>query len=564
MYYISKWFVCQIMVLNFLFLSAGYCEKTALVSLSINKKITRNYSVEISSPGIKRSVNETFASNGFDMQRNLLHPNISIKGATFQQGSVFIDGIKIDDPQTAHNNLNIPLTTDDIEKIEFLPGQGYAGGINIVTRQPENNVSADITAGDFSTREGRITVSRLLNKCADMLSFEKKISKGYGYDTDYDITTFFNKYEIYRPSFESGLVLGYLKKDLGANGFYADFPSYERTETYISQINVDYNYRGISLRPEFQFKQNIDDFELDIRRPGWSANSHRTNIYTGQIKASKNNFFSTLNISEEKIKSSNLGRHSRTVYALSGNYVYNPKNFLEVTPGVMFTKSPDNSVLSPSVSFDCDISSRLKIKSLLRHSSRLPSFTELYYKDAANTGAPNLGSEKAILFETGINYSGSGLNLFMRNERDIIDWIKLNKTDPKWQATNIGKAQFYGYELNIRKNIAVIQTKISYSYVNAAKRAEYISKYALRYAHHLASCEIIYPLFYGIEQTVNGIYKKRISGEEYFVVDTEIAKNYSRGKYYLKIANILDRKYMEIPFVPMPPIIFNFGITINF
>lgn len=564
MYYIFKWSVCQILALNFLFLSAGYCEKTVSVYTSINRKIAKKYTVNISSPEIKSSLNETFADSGLDTQRNLIHPNISIKGATFQQGAVFIDGIEITDPQTAHHILNIPLTVNDIEKIEFLPGQGYAGGINIITRQPENNICADISAGDFSTGNGRVTVSRLWNKCSDTISFENKFSDGYAYDTDYNVTTFFNKYELYRPSFESGFLFGYLKKNFGAKGFYADFPSYERTETYIAKINMDYDYAGFSLRPEFQFKRNIDDFELDIRRPGWSANSHRTDIYTGKFSVSKNNFSSDIAVSEEKITSSNLGFHERTTSRLAGNYIFGALNSLNIDPGITFTIFPDNSVFSPSLNLDYNISTELKIKSMIRHSSRLPSFTELYYTDAANSGNPNLGSEEAILCETGVTYSGCGLNLFTRNERGIIDWIKLNANDPKWQATNIGEAQFYGYEIKIEKNTAGIKTKLAYSYVNSAKKADYVSKYALRYARYLASGEISYPLFYGIEQSINGIYKKRISGEEYFVVDTVITKHFSKGKYYLKVANLLDRNYTEIPFVPMPPRIFNFGITINY
>ena len=62
---------------------------------------------------------------------------------------------------------------------------------------------------------------------------------------------------------------------------------------------------------------------------------------------------------------------------------------------------------------------------------------------------------------------------------------------------------------------------------------------------------------------MSALYKKRISGEEYFTLDTELLKNFSAGKYYVKITNLLYRKYTEIPFVPMPPRIFEFGVTVN-
>ena len=67
---------------------------------------------------------------------------------------------------------------------------------------------------------------------------------------------------------ETGFSFGYLKKDIGARGFYADYPSYEWTETYLSKINLNFEHSGFLINPEFQWKQNNDEFELDITKPG--------------------------------------------------------------------------------------------------------------------------------------------------------------------------------------------------------------------------------------------------------------------------------------------------------
>lgn len=70
--------------------------------------------------------------------------DVSIRGGTFEQTLVLIDGIPMSDPQTGHHNLDLPLNLNDIERIEILKGPGsrlfgpgaMGGAINIITRQP--------------------------------------------------------------------------------------------------------------------------------------------------------------------------------------------------------------------------------------------------------------------------------------------------------------------------------------------------------------------------------------------------------------------------------------------
>lgn len=48
--------------------------------------------------------------------------DVSIRGGTFEQTLIMIDGIKVSDPQTAHHNLNLPISLDQVERIEILKG----------------------------------------------------------------------------------------------------------------------------------------------------------------------------------------------------------------------------------------------------------------------------------------------------------------------------------------------------------------------------------------------------------------------------------------------------------
>ena len=87
-----------------------------------------------------------------------MQTDISIRGGTYNQVAVLLDGINITDPQTGHNSFDFPVNLCDIERIEVLEGpaarvygtSSLLGAVNIVTRKtPENAVTASVEGGSF-------------------------------------------------------------------------------------------------------------------------------------------------------------------------------------------------------------------------------------------------------------------------------------------------------------------------------------------------------------------------------------------------------------------------------
>ena len=72
-----------------------------------------------------------------------MQTDISIRGGTYNQVAVLLDGINITDPQTGHNSVDFPVNLCDIERIEVLEGpaarvygtSSLLGAINIVTKR---------------------------------------------------------------------------------------------------------------------------------------------------------------------------------------------------------------------------------------------------------------------------------------------------------------------------------------------------------------------------------------------------------------------------------------------
>src|SRR5215210_6378746 len=98
--------------------------------------------------------------------------DIVLRGSTFQQVLVIIDGIRINDPNTGHFNSYIPVTPSEIDRIEILKGASSAiygseavgGVIHIITKtfaasQRGKKISATAGIGEngwFNTNTGGV------------------------------------------------------------------------------------------------------------------------------------------------------------------------------------------------------------------------------------------------------------------------------------------------------------------------------------------------------------------------------------------------------------------------
>src|SRR5690349_12668996 len=98
--------------------------------------------------------------------------DIIIRGSTFQQVLVILDGLRLNDPTTGHFTAYLPIAPSEIERIEVLKGasstqygsEAVGGVINIITKtfaakagQARSEVLAQITAGEhdlFSANAG--------------------------------------------------------------------------------------------------------------------------------------------------------------------------------------------------------------------------------------------------------------------------------------------------------------------------------------------------------------------------------------------------------------------------
>jgi iron complex outermembrane receptor protein len=76
---------------------------------------------------------------------NDVQGDFSIRGSSFGQTLVLVNGLRMDDVQSSHHDMDLPLPSDSVERIEVLRGAGstlygsdaMAGSVNVITSGAE-------------------------------------------------------------------------------------------------------------------------------------------------------------------------------------------------------------------------------------------------------------------------------------------------------------------------------------------------------------------------------------------------------------------------------------------
>ena len=71
-----------------------------------------------------------------------MQSDFAVRGASFGQMLVLVDGVRVNDAQSGHHNGDIPVPLDSVERIEILYGPGsslfgadaFGGTVNVITR----------------------------------------------------------------------------------------------------------------------------------------------------------------------------------------------------------------------------------------------------------------------------------------------------------------------------------------------------------------------------------------------------------------------------------------------
>lgn len=546
-----------------------------------------------------QSVNELLLYvAGVDVRQrgaNGMQADVSIRGGTFDQTLVLINGIKMNDPQTGHHMMNLPVDLENVERIEVLKGAGariygqnaFAGAINIVTKTPEEQFfKIAAQAGQNMLGGVQFAAAFPAGDFSQYVSFSKDFSEGYRYNTDYDITNLF-----YQNSYEEGahklsFMAGYTDRRFGANGFYASPDAkdqYEEVQTSIAALNYEYAIGNWRLNPRVFWRRNQDEYVFVRRNPSLYRNMHIGNTVGLEVHASNHNAWGTTGVGLEaasvNLRSNILGQRERIRASLFLEHRFQLMDgVLDVTPGLSVNHFSDfDTKVFPGIDLGMRVNEQLKLFANAGYTYRVPTFTDLYYEDPANLGNPNLQPEQAFSYEAGAKLNARGASVqasyFFRRGFDLIDWTRQADT-LKWQPSNLSELDAQGFELNgelffpvfFDANTVLQRVRLGYTYIDAEllENEGVTSRYVLENLDHQFVAGLAYRIGKRLSHTVMFRYTSRVSMEDYYVVDTKLQYRNGQLQVFAEASNLLDATYRETNLVTMPGRWVRAGVSYRF
>lgn len=529
---------------------------------------------------------------GVDIRQRGAHgiqADAGIRGSTFDQVLILINGLKISDAQTGHHSLNLPIDIDNIERIEVLKGpaarifgqNAFAGAINIITKNPDKSfIKLQAVGCDFGLGGFRISAAQATEKVKHYLSAARDFSDGYQYNTAYEINNFFYQSQVNTNVGKLSLLAGYTDRAFGANGFYASpafRDQFETIQTSLAAITLQTQpTQRLSISHRAYWRRNQDDYIFNRFNPSAYRNFHLNNTVGYEANATINHNLGTtgigVDINQLWLRSTNLGNRERTVATLFAEHRFEFLNDkIHITPGVQFNYYSDfGANLFPGIDAGFVLTPNLALFGNAGYTYRVPTYTDLYYSDPANLGNPDLQPEYAISYEVGLKLIKAKMiqgqaSYFVRNGKRIIDWTKAQESDP-WKPDNLIGVNMKGIDVNFTlKPARFISITGGYTFIDAEQVSDLgFSKYAFENLKHQVQGGVT--LFYAktISHSINYRYCDRANLPDYNLVDTRLMWQGKTFGAFADVTNIGDVSYKETNLVTMPGRWFKLGVSYRF
>ncbi len=493
---------------------------------------------------------------GFGVQEDL-----SLRGTTFEQNLVLLEGIRISDLQTGHHLMNLPLGMHQVQVLEVLPGGaspiygagGFGGALNFLLEPTKPGFDYKFGLGSYSFFEGLFSLGIPLNKeKALRLTYEQRKAEGFIKNRDFDLRTF----NLYTKNSESLLFYGFIEKDFGARNFYTPRfdTEWEETKTHLFMGKHLFTFNNFFFEPAFIYRKHYDNYLLNRYNPEFYKNRHTNYLYRinlpFSIELERKILSFGIEGSYESLKSSRLGEYLRRNLSFYGGIKYKLFDKLFTTLQLRWDNHiGEKDFLSLGAGLAYLWKEDVKFRVATNYSYRLPSVTELRYEALGIRGNPELALEKALNFETGLDYKRGGeevsFTLFYRIGDNLIDWLARTG---RIFAENLD-VKTLGGTIEIRKSLDLHTLFLSYTYLNQSGEDLKYARYHGNYLRHNLFTGLILKLPYGVALKGGLNYQKRLNQAGAFILDFEAEKSITeKTKLILWGKNLLDRDYYEIKY----------------
>lgn len=519
--------------------------------------------------------------------------DIGIRGGSFEQTLMLLNGIKLSDPQTGHHMMNIPVPLVNIDRVEVLKGpasrifgqNAYTGAVNVITSlRDSRSLRIQGHVGDFGMKGINFAGSLPVGNYKQNLAISYDDSEGHQYNSDFRVSNIFYEGGIDLSDHHSirGMV-AYTDRTFGANGFYTSaFPDqWESIQTSLASLAHTYIKENLYLNTRAYWRRNADEYRLRRNEPAFFQNFHTSDVAAFETNGSYKSKLGTTGFGvearKESIESTNLGNHERELLGIFLEQLISLGAKTDLRAGLYSNYYSEYGWKHfPGMELGFQASPALRLYSGVGSSYRIPTYTDLYYRGPTNVGNENLVPEQALSFEVGGKWAKNNwrgeLVYFNRTSDNLIEWTRNTQREP-WKPQNFNEVIFNGVEASIfyrvnpsGKAVQVRELMASYNFIDAQFIATpgLESRYALAALRNQWITGVLVGLGKKTEWNTKMRYVERISLEPYFLLDMRV--DYNRlGKlgFFVEASNITNADYIEAGTVQMPGRWFRAGFMVN-
>jgi outer membrane cobalamin receptor len=511
--------------------------------------------------------------------------DIVMRGGSFEQTLVLLNGFRINDAQTSHHNLDLPLPLDAIDSIQSLEGAGstlhgvdaLSGVVDFLTVAPDHD-SLLVRAGEgsFQSNEETLLGGVARGPWSGRVAAERNFSTGFMTDRDYrNMDASAESWNATRLGI-TDLLFASSDRSFGANQFYGNYPSWERTKGWFAAARQELGSQTVAA---FGYRRHTDEFVLFRDDPAIYENNHIDGSWQGSLRETltvhkDSVLLMGLEADGDSIRSNNLGLHARNRGAGYVDLDLRPAKqrwSLSVGAREEIFSGGARAVFSPELAGSLRVANSLKLRASGGYGFRIPTYTDLYYSDPSTLGNTNLKPESAWSSDAGADWAPStkltfSATGFFSQQHDTIDYVKSaavpNPYLPAgcpasiWCATNLNGLRFAGVETKLTWIPKKSQTvRIAWTGVHGAQSAlhglesEYIFNYPVQNIHASWTSALGHDFVLTNAVEIAERYQQTV----YPVWNATVTHDTGKLRPYLRLTNLSNTGYQEITGVNMPP-----------
>ncbi|MGA3333226.1 MAG: TonB-dependent receptor [Terracidiphilus sp.] len=511
--------------------------------------------------------------------------DLVLRGGSFEQTLVLLNGFRINDAQTSHHNLDLPVPLEAMDSIQVLEGAGstlhgvdaLSGVVDFLTAAPDrDSIFLRGGEGSFESNEETLLAGATRGRWSGRVTAERNFSTGFMADRDYRNEDASGESWMGSKLGVTDLMFAGSDRAFGANQFYGDYPSWERTKGWFGSARQEL---GSQTEAAFAYRRHTDEFVLFRDDPAIYENNHMDGSWQGSLRRTENLPAGTLLLmgleaDGDSIHSNNLGLHARNRGAGYVDVDLRPaKKRWSLSAGAReeIFSGGAKAVLSPELAGSLRVASSLKLRATGGYGFRIPTYTDLYYSDPSTLGNANLKPESVWTGDGGADWTPStkielSATGFYSQQHGTIDYVK-SATVPNanlpagcpaniWCADNLNGLHFAGVETSFTWIPKKSQTvRIEWTALHGAQTAlhglesEYVFNYPVENIH----ASWTWAMGHDIVLTNAVQLAERYQQTVYPVWNATLTRNAWKVRPYLRLMNASNTGYQEITGVNMPP-----------